>query len=141
MDQLRFDTGTEISPAQNWIVLDSTSTMISFAVANVRQGHQKLVFRRDWQPVVVWSQPYGSIESLDGMSAWIAETNPGLASSFIRNLSGTELTFLWLLSYGREHLEGASTKGTPHKPIHSHGETKVIDVEAFRYLLAGIQTS
>jgi len=129
-DALYFDAGTEINAPQKWLVLDGQTTMMSFAVADVRCGAQKLVFQRNQQPLVVWSKPYGDIQTMDDMRAWIAETNPGVTTAWVGTLSGTVVAFLWLLSYGRQHLEHdvGGGESTPVRRVH---------IERWRYHLLG----
>lgn len=106
-----FDAGTAIGLSHRWIVTDGHGSMVSFAVAEVRTSTQKLVYRRDFQPVVVWSEPLGSVNTLEGMRGWLASINPGLSEACVASMTAMEITFLWLLSYGREHLHWKELQG------------------------------
>jgi len=126
---ISFDKRIQFFKNKEYLVVDGRGSMVSYSVIYFNNGGQFILNHLGQTALKMYTEPLGKVANMEAMRKILIKTNPNIEEKYILNLSGTDISLLWVLSYGRKEF-------LTEKYITNTGYFNVLDItDAFSTLL------
>lgn len=96
---LTLDQRVSIGKTRHYVVTAGPGDMFSCTAIWINFDSQLILYAHNYPLMIIYTEPCGSVTTLDEMEEWIRSQNPSY-----RWRGATVAAVLWVLSYGKEHL-------------------------------------